>query len=196
MQDPSLIAKYDMISVDRLGYGYSDFGNSETDITKQAECLKPIVDNFKDRKLILVGHSYGGPVIARFAMNYPQLVNGLLFLAPAIDPNNEKIFWISHLGRIYPTRWLSPASLRVATDEKFSHEVELRKMEKDWDKIKSKVVYIHGNKDGLVPYINLEYAVAKMGHLELDTITVSNGGHLLPWKNQGLIIEQLNSMLD
>lgn len=196
MQDIALAQRATMISVDRLGYGYSDFGVSETSITKQAESLRGIIEKYRDRSVILVGHSYGGPIIANYAMQHPEEISGLLFLAPAIDPDNEKVFWISHLGRVFPTRWLTPTALRVATDEKFTHVEELKLMDSSWDNIKSKSIYIHGDKDGLVPYENMFYATRKMAHLPLDTITVKGGGHLLPWKNKQLIKKKLLELIN
>ena len=52
-------------------------------------------------------------------MDYPELTDHLVMVAPLIDPEHEIIFWFSYLGYWKPFRWMAPVSLRVAADEKF-----------------------------------------------------------------------------
>ncbi len=52
--------------------------------------MKPILELVVNQKTILVGHSLGGPVIARTAMDYPDLVDGLILVGGSIDPEMEK----------------------------------------------------------------------------------------------------------
>ena len=78
----SLQEKYDMVSLDRPGFGYSDYGEAEPSIDHQAYFIKKALDQFDHRIKILVGHSLGGPVIAKMAMNYQGLAQALIFLAP------------------------------------------------------------------------------------------------------------------
>jgi len=35
---------------------------------------------------VLIGHSLGGPVVARMAADYPDFVKGLVLVAPGISP--------------------------------------------------------------------------------------------------------------
>lgn len=37
---------------------------------------------------MLVGRSYGGKVVVEFAIKYPNLVKGLILIAPAIDESD------------------------------------------------------------------------------------------------------------
>jgi hypothetical protein len=54
-----------MVATDRPGFGYSNFGNAEPSLKKQALALKPILEKYKNNKPhIVVGHSLGGPLIA------------------------------------------------------------------------------------------------------------------------------------
>lgn len=84
MRDQELLSYARLISVDRPGYGYSDFGNAEISLEKQAHLIKPVLElNQGKIKPILVGHSLGGSLIARIAMDYPDLVGGLVMIAPS-----------------------------------------------------------------------------------------------------------------
>ena len=79
LTDTALLPKATLITTDRPGFGYSNFGNGERSLQKQAEALKPILEEYKKNKpVILIGHSLGGPLIARMAMDYPELVDGLV----------------------------------------------------------------------------------------------------------------------
>ncbi len=82
MADTNLLSRAQLISVDRPGFGYSNFGYAEPSLEKQSADLKPILEQHKNhRPIILVGHSLGGPVIARMAMDYPELIDGLVLVA-------------------------------------------------------------------------------------------------------------------
>lgn len=66
-----------LVTTDRPGFGYSNFGNAEPSLKKQALALKPILEKYRHNKpRVLVGHSLGGPLIAKMAIEYPELVDG------------------------------------------------------------------------------------------------------------------------
>src|SRR5436853_881219 len=64
MSDEQLLKVAHLVSVDRPGFGSSNFGYAEPSLAKQAADLKPILEKYhKQRPIILVGHSLAGPVI-------------------------------------------------------------------------------------------------------------------------------------
>ncbi|HUM47288.1 MAG TPA: alpha/beta hydrolase, partial [Chitinophagales bacterium] len=153
--DTALMHRAQLVSVDRPGYGKSGMGQSVTSIEAQAAMIQPILEANKSGKpAILVGHSLGGPVIARLAMDYPGQVGALIFLAPAIDPDNEKIYAISYPANWKIFRWMVPAVWKVTNDEKLSHVEELQKMVPLWAGIRIPCTYMYGKKDGTVPPVN------------------------------------------
>ncbi|MDX2306362.1 MAG: alpha/beta hydrolase [Microscillaceae bacterium] len=188
MKDSTLLRKARMISVDRPGHGYSGLGKAEISIKKQAALLKPILDLNKNPKApILVGHSYGGPIIAQMAMDYPELVGPLVMAAPAIDPKNEKVFWVSYPADWFLFRWALPRSIRVTNDEKLSHVEELNKMLPYWQQLHNPTTLIHGEKDGLVPIENSYFGEKMMLNAPLEVIYDPKLNHLIPWKRPDLI---------
>lgn len=197
LKNKNLLDHCRMISFDRPGYGYSSFGQSETSIEKQASVIQRILDvNPDNKKVLLVGHSFGGPIACKFAMDYPSAVNGLLLLAPAIDPDHEKIFWISNFGRWKTTRWAAPTPLKVATDEKFTHIAELELLLDDWGRINIPVTHIHGDKDMIVPYENLEFSKKQIGDSLLKTVSIPKENHFLPWSQEKLVENELLELLE
>lgn len=194
-RDEELYSKVNIISVDRLGYGYSNFGNAQISIHKQAEAIQSIINKtHKSDDIILVGHSYGGPIVIKMAMEYPNAYKSLLLLAPALDPSHEKEFKIGQLAMINPTRWLTPPALRVAADEKFSHVDELNKMVTLYNQIKVPVVHAHGTKDSLVPYENLAFSERKIDTDLFNPISLDDADHFLPWSHHDLIVDTIIQM--
>ena len=197
MKDSTLLSKVRMIAVDRPGYGYSGLGKEETSIEKQAAMLRPLLDMNKHKKLpILVGHSYGGAIIARMAMDFPDQVGDLIMAAPAIDPEHEKFFWVNRPANWFIFRWMIPRSLRVSNDEKLSHVKELEKMLPFWEKIQNPTTLIHGEKDGIVPIENSYFGEKMMPKSSLEVIYEPKLNHLIPWKRPDLIKKSILKYLE
>lgn len=195
LQDPELQQKANLMAIDRLGYGYSEFGKPETSISIQAKVLNTIIERNTLKNIILVGWSYGGPIIAKVAMEN-QNIKHLVLLAPAISPKNERYFWLGKLAKWKATKWLVPTPLVVAEAEKISHKKELEKLEKNWQKIKIPVTYFHGDKDFLVPYKNLEYIKTKIDSSLLKTITLKGRNHFIPFTEYKRIKLELLKILN
>lgn len=197
LRDEELAKKVRMIAVDRPGYGYSDFGKTVRSIEEQAKLIKPLLELNKHKNPpILVGHSYGGPVIARLAMDYPELTGKLLFLAPALDPENEKIFFFNRPMNWIVFKWMLPTAMRVANDEKLSHKKELEKMKPLWEKMTNEATYVHGHKDWIVPIENSQFAVKMMSNAKVDTIFNDEMNHLIIWNKYDMVKKKILEMLE
>ncbi len=192
--DSTLLSKANLIVLDRLGYGYSDFGNAETSIEKQAIVANAFIEKNKLKDIVVVGWSFGGPIAAKMAIQNKE-IDALLFLAPAIDPNHEKHFALGYLAKWKLTRWFVPKAFQVAEQEKLAHSKELALMKDDWKTIKIPTVHLHGDKDKLVPFQNLAFSKEMIAKEYLTPITVENGGHLLPWKNYELVQKHILSLV-
>ena len=178
VQDTTLQKKANLMAIDRVGYGFSDFGKPETSIAIQAKIANETIKN-KDN-IILVGWSYGGAIIAKMAMENSKIKH-IVMLAPAVSPKDEKYFWLGNLAEWKFTKWLVPTPLIVAEAEKKAHKKELEKLEKEWDKIKIPITYFHGDKDFLVPYNNMKNLKTKVDSSLLKTITFKGRNHFIPF---------------
>jgi len=195
LKDSVLLERAKLISIDRPGYGYSDFGKSLTSIEAQAQVVREICDAYNLKNIILVGHSFGGP-IAAYVPTISDKIDGVVMLAPAIDPDNEKIFWIANFARWKITKWMVPRSLAVAGDEKFSHSEELRKIRDAWGDVKIPVVHIHGEKDAIVPYANLAFATKEFDDTYYRSISLPEENHFIPWTQKPLVLEEILGLLN
>jgi pimeloyl-ACP methyl ester carboxylesterase len=188
LSNTNLNTKAKLVSIDRPGYGYSDFGNSEPSLTKQAELIKPILENFNSTPTILVGHSLGAPIAAKIAMIYPDLVNGLILVAPSIDPELEPDeTWFRMPLHTPFLRWMLPKSIRVTNDEIYFLKDELELMLPDWPSIKVPVTVIHGKEDNLVPPDNAVFAQNKLVNASVTIMMIEGVNHFIPWTHPYLI---------
>ncbi|MDN5204771.1 alpha/beta hydrolase [Fulvivirgaceae bacterium BMA10] len=197
MKDQELLNNSRIISVDRPGYGFSDFGDPEVSLKEQSMLLKPILLSSKSSKPpILVGHSLGGPIVARMAMDYPELVGGLILVAPSIDPDLEKREWYRYIGRIPPISWFVPTSLYVTNEEIFFLKKELQDMLPLWKDIQIPVTVIQGEEDELVPAANADFAEKVLINAPLKVMRIPNQNHFIPWNNSIKIKEAVANHLN
>jgi pimeloyl-ACP methyl ester carboxylesterase len=195
--DSSLIHKTLMVSPDRPGFGYSNFGNAEPSLQKQAEILKPILEKYKaNRPIILVGHSLGGPLIARMAMDYPELVDGMIIVAGSIAPDLEpnETWFRAPLATPFLS-WIVPGSFRASNQEIYHLKPELEKMLPLWKNIKCPVTVIQGMGDVLVPHQNADFAEKMLVNTSVEVIRVEGMNHFVPWSNPELIHDAILKML-
>lgn len=191
MKDTVLLKKVKMVSVDRIGFGASELGEGEKSLQTQVELLKPIVAYEKrfGKKIILIGHSLGGPVIAKMAMEYPALIDKLIIVAGSIAPDlepNEK--WFRIPMAFSPIRVLIPASFRASNDEILFLKPELEKMLPLWKNIRQPVIVIQGGKDVLVNPKNADFAEKMLvNSAKVEIIRVDTMNHFVPWSHPFLI---------
>jgi len=194
--DSSLLSKAQLISVDRPGFGYANFGNAEPSLPKQAAMLKSIIEkNKNNRPVFLVGHSLGGPLIARVAMDYPELVDGLIMVAPSIDPKLEPNEWFRAPLATPFLSWILPRSFRASNDEIYQLKTELENMIPLWPRIIAATIVIQGKKDRLVPYENALFAKEKMVNASVSLVMIDTMDHFVPWSNPELINHAIHDMI-
>ena len=82
----SLSETNQVIAYNRAGYEPSEVANNDRNIIQLAEDLHQVIlSKSINDKVILVGHSLGGAVIRYYAVQHPEMIEGLLF----IDPSHE-----------------------------------------------------------------------------------------------------------
>lgn len=184
-----------IISPDRPGFGKSSFGKPVVSLEEQCNLLAPILEKYPSPR-ILIGHSLGGPVVARMAMDHPDLVEGIVMLAPAIAPELEpEEDWFR-----VPMRWpviegLVPMIFRISNEEVIFLKEELELMLPLWSSITVPAVVIQGVEDALVAPGNGPFADSMLVNAQKEIIMLEGQNHFLPWNEYPLIKEMVMKML-
>lgn len=104
---------YASIAWDAPGYGESDHLEAEwPSAAHYAEALDRLLQRLAIQRAVLLGHSLGALIAARFAVQYPAKVAGLMLVSPAAgyaSPPHEPLPPAVH-GRLEELKQLGPAS--------------------------------------------------------------------------------------
>jgi pimeloyl-ACP methyl ester carboxylesterase len=194
-KDSLLLSKAKLISVDRPGFGSSNYGQAEPSLALQAACIKPLLQQYsKGKQVVLVGHSLGGPLIARIAMDYPELVSHLIFVAPSVDPALEPKEW--YRKPLNAMRWMLPGSISASNREIIALKSELELMLPRWSSIRQSATVIQGEADHLVPPANAAFLKKNMVNSNVNLVMLKDMNHFIPWSKPEAIQQAIVEALD
>lgn len=185
-----------IIAVERPGYGWSSFGKPMASIQEYAEAISQVLKKEYKGATCIIAHSYGGPIACKMAIDNPQLVNKLILLAPALDPDNERIYKIAYLTKVPVLKKLIPMHLRMAAVEKFAHQEDLRLLKPLWEKLITPVVHFHGTRDRIVPYENLNFAKKHFSNSANRFITLPGVDHLINYSPKKEIVAAIQEWIN
>ncbi|HEX6171546.1 MAG TPA: alpha/beta hydrolase [Chitinophagaceae bacterium] len=181
MKDKDLLARYRMISIDRPGFGYSQFGDAKN-LKDQSKLISPFIRSIQNGKPIYaVGHSYGGAMVVKLQTDNIDLFDGLILLAAAVDPKEEKPERWRYMMNIPPLKYLLPGAYRPSNTELVYLKEDLKELDKEWEKISCPVWILHGDKDTYVPVANADYAEKKLTKAKSVEVKILPGAdHFIP----------------
>lgn len=182
LKDKELQQKFRLISIDRPGFGNSDFGHA-LNLADQSLIISPLLDYIKnDKPVYLVGHSLGGPMVVKLAADNPGKINALVLLAASNDPAAEKPEkWRPVLYKT-PLKYFIPGALRPSNVELWYLKKDLVDLKADFQKITCPVYIVHGKKDMLVPFSNVAYSKKMLANNEhVEELIFENENHFIPW---------------
>lgn len=192
LKNKELLQNYRIISVDRPGFGYSDFGNA-MNLSQQTEIIAAWMDSINNNKqFIIIGHSLGGPMAIKLAAARPQYTKAIVLLAGSQDPAAEKPEkWRPVLFKT-PLNYLLPGALRPSNEELWYLKKDLKEMGADFEKITCPVYIMHGKKDMLVPYSNVAYTEKMLTKTDSVFVTTfEKENHFIVWTREKEIVELL-----
>jgi pimeloyl-ACP methyl ester carboxylesterase len=198
LNDPELRHRAHLVSVDRPGFGGSGEGQVERSLQRQSEDISVLLKKtVPGQRIVVVGHSYGGPVVARLMMNADNHITDGIILAGAIDPDQEKTKWYQYPADWAPLTWLLPNSLVVANREIRALKSELTSMLPYWKEVTQRVSVIQGGKDDLVSPENADFAARMLTHASsVNIIRIPEMNHFLPWYQYDLVKAEILKHLE
>lgn len=176
--------RYCLIGVDRPGFGATTPLGAEPSLEAQARRIHEAVMAVGERgPFVWVGHSLGGPVVARVAVDFPQSAQGLVLVAPSIDPELERRRWFNWAGKVPPIRWGLGRYWRNSNDEIFPLKAELKELDLRAGALRVPVVVVQGEEDSLVPPGNADYARRAYVNARVEVRLLPGVDHFIPWSN-------------
>ena len=183
--------KYRLISIDRMGFGYSHF-NQAQNLQSHSDIINKFLKNIDNNKPVyVIGHSYGGSVVANMAADNAR-INGIVIIAGALsatleEPEKWRKIFINN-----PLEYLVPGALNPSNKELWWLKDDLKVLDKKLNQIHCKVVVIHGTKDQLVPYENTLFMKNNLTAADtIKIVSITDENHFIPWNNFELVKKEL-----
>lgn len=94
---PALLSEFRITTYDLRGHGYSEVPPTGYTTADHATDLKHLLDTLGIPRAHVIGHSFGADIALHFAILFPERVDGLVLVEPAIAallPLRERPDWI------------------------------------------------------------------------------------------------------
>ncbi len=192
-----------LVSIDRPGWGNTTCNTNEGKkcfyplLKRQSKYLDTLIKKLDEQNnhqgVILVGHSLGGPLIGQMALDYPEYVRGLVFIASPFDAKLSNPRWYNWMSHAFA--WVVPKDLKKANKEMMPLCKQLKQMKNEWASINAPIWVIQGSKDDLVNRKNLDYSRTLFSGKNAQFIEVKTSGHFVLWEKKSIVVESINQAL-
>lgn len=188
-------SKATLISIDRLGYGYSEYGYPEISLLEQAQAVEAVMSQLNLKNYVIVSHSYGCPVAGVLSTTSTSVIDANIMVCPVIHPGYEKVFFFSSWPSRFPLSYISSGAMYVASVEKMTHADELKRIGKLWSEVQIPTIVMHGLMDWIAPIENATYLNDKIPSEYLTIDIDSSASHFIIWEQMPEVIAYINQYL-
>ncbi|SNT11664.1 Pimeloyl-ACP methyl ester carboxylesterase [Ekhidna lutea] len=193
-KNDTLLIDFDLLAIDRPGFGGSGFGEVERSIKAQASFMNQAIAQFEQDVKVIIGHSLGGPVAARMAMDFPENYHGMVLVAPSIDPELEEEEWFRKVIDTKVGAFFTPKEFEVSNAEIMGLKEELEEMLPLWEQIIIPTIIIQGSEDSLVPKENAAFAKRMLSDTILEVNLLEDVNHFIPWTHPQEIVDAIRKL--
>ncbi len=193
MDDSILRKNFHIISIDRPGYGQSNYGKNLISPKRQAELFLQIVEKYTVNKqpATILGRSYGSPIAIWMAAINTKAIKKIVLVSSVLDPDKEKFYWFSPIGKWKVVQFFLPKMLNVATEEKYAHAEEMKKLFPFISKVKCDSYILQGCKDWIADTSNFSYAQKTLVNSKQECYCLKDNSHLITYERPELVREVL-----
>ena len=90
-----------LIIPDRPGFGFTDRFENAASLGEQAQAMAVAARAYSNEPAVVVGHSFGGAVALRYALDYPELTRAVVLLAPVThDWGSGGVAWYNQVASL------------------------------------------------------------------------------------------------
>ena len=153
----------------RPGFG-KDHKDAVTSFDEQISAIRPFLPSsvegggeFGDKKILTLGVSYGGELALKAAIDFPDIVKGVVTVSALIDePHDyaltlEKFGGVSLIADFVPNRW-NKVRAEIA-----GRRAQIGPLLDRLASLETPVEVLHGDFDGIVPKSNAEKLMKALG---------------------------------
>lgn len=184
------VAGHRSIAIDRPGFGRTTPDRVVTSFAAQAAALAPFLGPADSPPAVLVGHSLGAPVIAQAAIDFPDRVGAIVLVSGSLDPDLEKIRWYNRLLQT-PAGWLFSGPLLTSNREVLAAPRETTRLAPLLARVRCPVVIVHGTRDRLVPFANVEFMQERFVAAPVETTVLEGADHFIIWTDRERVREAI-----
>jgi len=170
----------DMVVLSRPGFGRGH-QQCHPDFDDQVAAAKPFLPGgaFGDKKIITLGVSYGGELALKTALDYPEIVKGVVTVAALIDEPHDYALQLEKLGSVngiepyVPNRWLK------VRNEITGRRAQIGPLMDRLSSINAPVEVLHGDFDAIVPKSNAAKLMEALPKERAGLEIIPGGTHYL-----------------
>jgi pimeloyl-ACP methyl ester carboxylesterase len=195
-EDPDLKSQFNLISIDRPGFGKSIKFKKQILIPEQSKMIADHLktnlgfDKLKNKKFI-VSHSYGAPLSVVLAQDL-DFIDGLILMAGPFTQEYNEIRWYNYAAKWGLIKFLLSQSWNTSNEEMFSLNDDLNKVKEDLKNYNGQTHFLHGNNDGLVDVKNSKWAHNfRLENHKTSFLKIYKSNHFFIWTKFDLIKKYL-----
>ncbi len=197
LENPRLAERMHMIAVDRLGFGRSSEAGARPSFTEQAAAIARVFQlNRSGHKVVVVGHSLGGSIGYRLAIDEPDSVGALIAVSSAIDPAISDPRWYNKLARLRLSKWLISSDLTTSNQEMLQLKPELEALRPHLAEFSVPVTILQGGEDWLVLKSHAAFAQQSMKSQQVRVVDFPERGHFVVWEELEAVVDEILLAVD
>jgi len=192
LENPRLAERVHMIAVDRLGFGRSSDSGARPSFTEQAAAIARVMQlNRSGYKTLVVGHSLGGSIGYRLAIDQPDSVGALVAVSSAIDPSISDPRWYNKLAQLRLSQWLISSDLTTSNKEMMQLKPELEALQPHLAEFPVPLTILQGGEDWLVLKSHAGFAQQSVKSQQVRVVEFAERGHFVVWEELEVVVDEI-----
>lgn len=193
MRDERFLDSVKLVSIDRPGWGNSRFQDERPTpgFAEHSRLIGPLLEQLRrdhpGLPIIVVGHSWGAPLLPTLGLDHPANIDGLIALAGPFDASIAKPRWYNRAASLPGINTLIGQDLRTSNQEMYTLPAELERESERWPSLQIPLWLLHGETDALVPVAHAHFARGAIGDSLQRLVILPDEGHLLHIRQTALI---------